>query len=184
LARIGIRLHMKITWLAVLFMGVASMSAAEIGIEFSGVLGTGQDMRVALTNTATGTSDWVVIGKAFAGYTVESYDAKTDTVTVAKEGKQHRLPLKQAKVRTGAAKPPPDVEKAILNNLRQLCAAADQFYLENGKTSVTYDELVGPTKYVKVIEPRDGENYRAIVFAQGKPLKVTTSGGYTMSYDP
>ncbi|HVU35390.1 MAG TPA: hypothetical protein VHE61_18275 [Opitutaceae bacterium] len=75
-------------------------------------------------------------------------------------------------------------EKAVLNNLRQLSAAADQYYLEHGVTTVTYDELVGPGpgKYIRRIVPVAGENYRAIQFSQGKPLRVRLSTGRVIQY--
>jgi len=63
-------------------------------------------------------------------------------------------------------------EKAVLNNLRQLSAAADQYYLEHGVESATFDALVGPKAYIKRIMPVDGEDYRTITFKQGKPLQV------------
>src|SRR6266704_5268562 len=40
-------------------------------------------------------------------------------------------------------------DKAVLNNARQLSAAADQYFLENGGSSVTQGALVGSTNYVK-----------------------------------
>lgn len=116
---------------------------------------------------------------------MNAYEAKTETVVLTKDGQQFRLKLKDSKVRGGAVvEPPPEVKRAILNNLRQLAAAADQFYLENGKSQVTLEELVGPTKYVKALNVVDGEDYRTIVFAQGKRMVVTTSGGFQMTYDP
>lgn len=75
-------------------------------------------------------------------------------------------------------------EKAVLNNLRMLAAAADQYYLENGVTKATYDQLVGPDKYVKLIAPVMGENYRRLVFEQGKPLIVRLPDGREVRYDP
>ena len=75
-------------------------------------------------------------------------------------------------------------EKAILNNLRQLAAAADQYYLENGVSSATYDDLVGARKYIKVINPVAGENYRALRFQQGTTLRVRTADGRTVEYRP
>ena len=36
-------------------------------------------------------------------------------------------------------------DKAILNNARQLAAGADQYYLENGVTTVSYTHLTLPT---------------------------------------
>src|SRR5690349_22069853 len=64
-------------------------------------------------------------------------------------------------------------DKAILCNLRQLAAAADQYFLENNKTVVSYEELVGPDKYVKAIRPVRGEDYRPLFpFKQGETLTV------------
>jgi type IV pilus assembly protein PilA len=63
-------------------------------------------------------------------------------------------------------------EKAVTNNLRQLAAAADQYYLETGKTSATYADLVGPQKYIRQINPVAGEDYRSLIFKQGAPLRV------------
>ena len=42
-------------------------------------------------------------------------------------------------------------DKTVLNNARQLSAAADQYYLENGVSTVASANLVGATAYVKVI---------------------------------
>jgi type IV pilus assembly protein PilA len=75
-------------------------------------------------------------------------------------------------------------EKAVLNNLRMLAAAADQHYLETGTKTATYDELVGPTHYVKAIQIVAGENYRAIRFVQGQPLRVRLANGKTVEYKP
>jgi len=163
---------------------VTAAFAAEIGFEFSGVLGGGKNLRFALTNKASGATQWVPVGGSVAGYTISEYDAKADVLVLTKDGQQLRLALKQRKAANAGPKISPEVERAILNNLRQLAAAADQFYLENGKTSTSYDELVGPTKYVKAINPVDGENYRALQFTQGHIFIVTTSGGHSVSYNP
>ena len=42
-------------------------------------------------------------------------------------------------------------DKTVLNNARQLSAASDQYFLENGVSSVISANLVGATNYVKVI---------------------------------
>ncbi len=73
-------------------------------------------------------------------------------------------------------------EKAVLNNLRMLAAAADQHYLESGTTTATYDQLVGPTRYIKVLQPVAGENYRALRFQQGQPLRVRLQNGRMVQY--
>ncbi len=75
-------------------------------------------------------------------------------------------------------------EKAVLNNLRQLAAAADQHYLEHGVTTATYNDLVGPGHYIKVINSVAGENYRTLRFRQGQTLRVQLPGGRTVEYTP
>jgi hypothetical protein len=77
-------------------------------------------------------------------------------------------------------------EKAITNNLRQLAAAADQYYLEHGVQTVSYDALVGPQpdKYVKQIVPVMGENYRQLRFVMGQPLRLRLPNGKVIEYAP
>jgi type IV pilus assembly protein PilA len=40
-------------------------------------------------------------------------------------------------------------EKTIVNNLRQLASGADQYFLENGVTSVSSSSLIGTDSYIK-----------------------------------
>lgn len=68
-------------------------------------------------------------------------------------------------------------EKTIQNNLRQLSAAAQQYYLETGNTHAAYDDLVGPDRYISAIKPVAGENYRSIIFKQGSPVRITLPDG-------
>ena len=75
-------------------------------------------------------------------------------------------------------------EKAVQNNLRRLAAAADQFYLERGVETATYDDLVGPDKYIKRLTPVMGENYRQVRFQQGQPLRVSLPNGRMVEYKP
>jgi type IV pilus assembly protein PilA len=72
--------------------------------------------------------------------------------------------------------------KAIMNNLRMLSAAADQHYLEKGVTTATYDDLVGPDKYVKAVVSVAGEDYHQLVFAQGRRLTIHLPDGRMFSY--
>lgn len=76
-------------------------------------------------------------------------------------------------------------QKMVLNNLRQLSAARDQYFLETGKTTCTYADLVGPgpDKYIRQLKPVAGEDYTTLVFAEGKPIEVTLPGGRTVSYE-
>lgn len=73
-------------------------------------------------------------------------------------------------------------EKAITNNLRQLATAADQYYLEHGVDTATYDQLVGPEKYVRTFLPVMGEDYTHLKFKLGQPLRVITPDGRTIAY--
>lgn len=68
-------------------------------------------------------------------------------------------------------------QSMINNNLRQLAAAAEQFYLENGVETTTYDQLVGPDKYIREMKSVAGEDYRSIRFKLGDPLVVRTADG-------
>lgn len=76
-------------------------------------------------------------------------------------------------------------EKAIINNLRQLDAAGQQFMLEYGTNRATYADMVGPDKYISHLVPVAGEDYSAIVVTRGDtPLSVITMDGRTVSYPP
>lgn len=70
-------------------------------------------------------------------------------------------------------------EKAALNDLRQIAAGADQYFLEEGETSVAVAALI-PT-YIKTI---NGNNtYPTNVNATDASLIATVPGGATVSYD-
>ena len=69
-----------------------------------------------------------------------------------------------------------------MNNLRQLAAAAEQHYVETGTTTATYDQLVGPQRYIKVLNSVAGENYRALRFQQGQPIRVQLGNGKFVEY--
>jgi len=51
-------------------------------------------------------------------------------------------------------------DKAGLNNARQFSAAADQYYLENGVSTVTLGSLVGSANCVKSFNLVANETYR------------------------
>jgi type IV pilus assembly protein PilA len=75
-------------------------------------------------------------------------------------------------------------DKAVLNNARQLSAAADQYYLENGVSTVDQTLLIGPTLYVKALNSVANETYPT-TFTQG--VTVTVSGvasTRTITYAP
>jgi len=75
-------------------------------------------------------------------------------------------------------------DKTVLNNARQLSAAADQYYLENGVSSVDQASLVGPTNYVKSLNLVAGETYPAD-FTQGVTITIGgVAGQRTITYAP
>jgi type IV pilus assembly protein PilA len=69
-------------------------------------------------------------------------------------------------------------DKAVLCNLRQLSAAADQYFLENNVRVVPrYEDLVGPTQYIKGLNPVHGENYRG-----NFPISLDGNGVYVAEF--
>ncbi|MBI5771817.1 MAG: hypothetical protein HZA93_28860, partial [Verrucomicrobia bacterium] len=70
------------------------------------------------------------------------------------------------------------------NNARQLAAAADQYFLENGVSSVSQGNLVGATNYVKALNLVANETYPA-AFTQGSTITVDgIAGTRTITYAP
>jgi type IV pilus assembly protein PilA len=60
-------------------------------------------------------------------------------------------------------------ENAVRNNLRQIAAAADQYFLEKGVTTVAISSLYDPTSaatlnnsYIKSLKPVASESYTAM----------------------
>lgn len=74
-------------------------------------------------------------------------------------------------------------DKAMINNMRMLAAAADQYYLEHSKTTVAARELIGPNKYIQVLNPVMGEKYSETL-RQGQPVVATRPDGTELRYPP
>jgi type IV pilus assembly protein PilA len=75
-------------------------------------------------------------------------------------------------------------DKAVLNNMRQIAAAADQYYLENGVTTVALTNLVGPSNYVKSLSTVAFEYYPTS-YSQGTTITVTNvANSRTLTYAP
>jgi type IV pilus assembly protein PilA len=64
-------------------------------------------------------------------------------------------------------------DKAVLNNARQLGAAADQYFLEFGTTNASISNLVGTSAYVKALNTVAHENYPSD-FTQGVTISITS----------
>jgi len=75
-------------------------------------------------------------------------------------------------------------DKAVLNNARQLSAGADQYYLENGVSTVVLTDLLGPTSYVKALNTVANETYPPD-FTQGVTITIqSVAGTRTITYSP
>ena len=75
-------------------------------------------------------------------------------------------------------------DKGVLCVVRQLSAAADQYYLENGVSTVELRQLVGATNYVKAVNTVAGESY-PLHYMRGMTMTVTgIAGTRTVTYVP
>ena len=75
-------------------------------------------------------------------------------------------------------------DKAVLNNARQIAAAADQYYLELGSTYANSTSLVGATNYVKALTTVASESYPTD-YTQGVTITITgVAGARTITYSP
>ncbi|MDF3058058.1 MAG: type pilus biosis protein [Rariglobus sp.] len=76
-------------------------------------------------------------------------------------------------------------EKAIINNLRQLDAAAEQWMLEKGIKHASYTDLVGsgPDHYIRTLTPVAGEDYTDLVIRDtDREITVTTAAGRVITH--
>ena len=75
-------------------------------------------------------------------------------------------------------------DKTVLNNARQLSGASDQYFLENGVSSVSISSLIGFDKYIKSVNIVAGESYPN-VYTQGITITINGVGGTrTITYAP
>lgn len=74
--------------------------ALRAEVEFAGYMRTAQGgMKFVLADPeAAKTSEWLGVGGRFSGYTVTAFDAKTETLTLARDGVPTRLVLKAAQI--------------------------------------------------------------------------------------
>jgi type IV pilus assembly protein PilA len=75
-------------------------------------------------------------------------------------------------------------DKAVLNNARQMSAAADQYYLEAGASYANSSSLVGATNYVKSLNTVASESYPTI-YSQGVTITIdNVANARTITYSP
>jgi type IV pilus assembly protein PilA len=76
-------------------------------------------------------------------------------------------------------------DKAVTNNLRQLSAAADQYFLEQGVSTVASADLVGSgsSQYIKAVATVAKETY-PVNLTQGVELTASgVAGARTITYN-
>jgi type IV pilus assembly protein PilA len=79
---------------------------------------------------------------------------------------------------------PSTVDKAVLNNARQLAAGADEYFNAHGVTTCALTDLVGPDKYVKALNLVAEEIYPRS-YTQGVAITVRgVAGVRTVTYAP
>jgi len=67
-------------------------------------------------------------------------------------------------------------DKTVVNNMRQLGAAADQYFLEFGVSTADLTSLVGSSAYVKALNTVANEAYPT-QFTERTPITVTNVAG-------
>jgi len=73
-------------------------------------------------------------------------------------------------------------DKAVTNNMRQLGAAADQYFLENGTATAAITSLVGSSNYIKALSTVANEAYPD-TYTQGIAITVfSVAGARTLTY--
>lgn len=75
-------------------------------------------------------------------------------------------------------------DKAVLNNARQMAAAADQYYLEKGATYAMATDLIGAANYVKALNTVASETYPT-GYTQGITITIANvANSRTITYAP
>jgi hypothetical protein len=72
----------------------------------------------------------------------------------------------------------------ITCNLSQLEAAANQYCIENSRDRATYDDVVGPGKWIGSLKNAAGEDYRTLVIWPGRPVSIRTPDGREFTFTP
>jgi hypothetical protein len=71
--------------------------------------------------------------------------------------------------------------RAIMNNLRQICTAAQMFFLESGEPIAKYSDLIG--EYLSKPKPINGENYTDIIIkSDDTSVQVIDADGVLHKY--
>jgi len=125
---------------------------------------------------------------------LDKVDAANMQLTAAKaQLEASNAKLAEAKAAALAALPsrnlsigltPRELKQEVLNNLRQISAARDQYRLENGSYPGSVAALVGDQSYIRRIRTVGGEDYSGLSMGDNQVLTVTTPDGTSVTYDP
>ncbi len=76
-------------------------------------------------------------------------------------------------------------DSAVKANLHQLARGAESLFRENQVNAVSYNDIVGPGRYVRSVNSVAGETYDHLYFVKGEPLWVRLPGsGRVIKYPP
>jgi hypothetical protein len=155
-------------------------------IEFVGILVSSHGTRFALGDTATGKTEWLGKGETFTGHVVQSFDAKTETLVLTRDGTERRLRLKdEAKVKASRLELTGSItfgatEKVAVERATLLFDQENVFTLQNGLTyrikperrddgtigyEIVVERVVADNKTERIAAPR-------ITTLPGRPFSI------------
>ena len=73
-------------------------------------------------------------------------------------------------------------DKAVLSNIRQLGAAADQYFLEHSTSTASIGDLVGSSAYIRSLSTVANETYPAAYTQNGVITVTGIRGARTITY--
>lgn len=79
--------------LCVAALTATAVFAADALPVFNATLTVGKESRFVLLDSTGKASSWLSLGESFAGYTLKSYDAKTSTLELEKDGKVSKIAI-------------------------------------------------------------------------------------------
>lgn len=171
-----------------------------ITLEKDGTASASVDMNVGLLGRVqtTSTGIWKIVGEdrlllemetlGARGTEVNRFVLDGDDLILTSEKSGQSLRYRRVAGKAPRSEPDPKVramrspKEEVMNNLRYIHAAADQYCLETGATTVTYEQLVGV--YFSPRECFAGERYEGLVLDPKAPVSVRLSSGEVVQYKP
>jgi LysM repeat protein len=103
---------------------------AAAAVEFTGVLVSANATKFSLRDTtAQGVSPWLALGDSFAGYTLSSYDTKTEMLLLVKGEEKLSLHLTPGKVVDAPPAPPSRPGEHVLKPGETAAGIARQYQM-------------------------------------------------------